>query len=232
MNPVLLADDDIELCELLADYLGAEGFQTHTLHDGESALRQALTQCYEVMVLDVMLPRLSGFEVLRRLRTQSQLPVLMLTARGDCVDRVVGLEIGADDYLPKPFDPRELVARLRAILRRVQPGSGPDMPMVLRIGDLELRIGERSVLRRGQAVALTSAEFSVLKQLMLAVGRIVPRAALTEQALGRKLTRFDRSIDVHVSNLRKKLGPAPEGEMRIKTVRNIGYLYCAALTNA
>lgn len=221
MASILLADDDEELCELLMDYLGDEGFATTCVHDGRAALDAATGDDYEVLILDVMMPGLNGFDVLRELRARAvNLPVLMLTARGEDIDRIVGLELGADDYLPKPFNPRELVARLRAILRR---GTLPTA--VLRVGDVELRSGDRSVLCDGQPVELTGAEFSVLEVLLRAAGRVVSRESLSEQALGRPLTRYDRSLDMHVSHLRKKLGPGPNGEPRIRAVRGQGYLY-------
>jgi two-component system response regulator CpxR len=178
---------------------------------------------YEALILDVMMPGLNGFDVLRELRARTvNLPVLMLTARGEDVDRIVGLELGADDYLPKPFNPRELVARLRAILRR---GTLPAANAQVKVGDVELRTGDRSVRRGGRPVELTGAEFSVLEVLLRAAGRVVARDALSEQALGRPLGRYDRSLDMHVSNLRKKLGPGPGGEPRIRAVRGQGYLY-------
>jgi DNA-binding response OmpR family regulator len=221
MASILLADDDEELCELLMDYLDGEGFATSCVHDGRAALDAATGDDYEALILDVMMPGLNGFDVLRELRARSvSLPVLMLTARGEDVDRIVGLELGADDYLPKPFNPRELVARLRAILRR---GALPTA--MLHIGDVELRTGDRSVSCGGRPVELTGAEFSVLEVLLRAAGRVVAREALSEQALGRPLSRYDRSLDMHVSNLRKKLGPGPNGEPRIRAVRGQGYLY-------
>lgn len=222
MNRILLADDDEELCTLLQDYLGEEGFEILVVHDGRAALRCALSEDIDALVLDVMMPGLNGFDVLRELRTRSALPVLMLTARGEDVDRIVGLELGADDYLPKPFNPRELVARLRAILRRA---SAPPPGTVFRVGDIELRGGDRSVLCRGQAVDLTGAEFNVLEVMLRAAGSVVTRDTLSEQALGRPLSRYDRSLDMHVSNLRKKLGPDDDGEPRIRAVRGQGYLY-------
>ena len=229
MSRILLADDDVELCEMLAEYLRAEGFEPDVAHDGDSALRMALSSPYDVMVLDVMMPRRNGFDVLRELRSQSLIPVLMLTARGEDVDSIVGLELGADDYLTKPCNPRVLVARMRAILRRAESGSSrqgePGSVQALKRGDLEMQTGSRKVLLDGKAVAMTSTEYSVLEVLFRAAGQVVSKVELSEQALGRKLTRYDRSLDMHVSNLRKKLGPLPDGEERIKTVRGVGYLY-------
>jgi len=182
-------------------------------------------------VLDVMLPGIGGFEVLRRLRSgpATHLPVLMLTARGDEVDRVLGLELGADDYLPKPFSSRELVARLRAILRRAHFDVAPSTPAprALRVGDVELNPATREVARGEERIEVTSAEFDLLATLLRAAGEIVSREAISQNALGRELMPFDRSIDVHVSNLRRKLGPDPRGDERIKAVRGIGYIYVA-----
>jgi len=221
---LLLIDDDAELCELLNDYLGAAGFAVTAAHDGAEGIRHALSGTYALAVLDVMLPGLDGFEVLRRIRARSALPVLMLTARGDDVDRIVGLEIGADDYLPKPFNPRELVARIHAILRRsAAPRGAP--PGRLAVGDVEMDTGARVVQRGGTPVELTGAEFALLELLLRGAGQVVERDELSRSVLGRKLMPFDRSIDMHVSNLRRKLGPAPGGGERIKTVRGCGYLY-------
>jgi DNA-binding response OmpR family regulator len=223
---ILLADDDIELCGLLSEYLGQEGFEVDAVHDGAAAVEQGRDGQYDIVILDVMMPKLNGFDVLRSLREHTRAPVLMLTARGDDVDRIVGLEMGADDYLPKPCNPRELVARLRAILRRSQGwSSGDDGSEPIVAGDLELRPGTREALLSGVALILTSAEFNVLETLVRRIGRVVSKGDLSEHALGRKLERYDRSIDVHVSNLRKKLGPLPDGAPRIKTVRGAGYIY-------
>lgn len=226
-NRILIIDDDIELCELLNDYLSAEGFDAEVVHDGETGVERALNNAYGLIVLDVMLPRLSGFEVLRRIRTGSAVPVLMLTARGDEVDRIVGLEMGADDYLPKPFNPRELVARLRAILRRaVLPTTGPeDASSLLAVGDVSVDPGARSVACGGKPVEVTSVEFSLLEVLLRMAGKVISREDLSVQALGRTLNYQDRSIDVHVSSLRKKLGALSDGSERIKSVRGVGYIY-------
>jgi len=226
---LLLADDDEELCEMLRAYLGGEGFDVDLAHDGDAALEQALSGDYDLIILDVMMPQRTGFDVLREIRRKSQVPVLMLTARGGDVDSIVGLELGADDYLPKPCNPRVLVARVRAVLRRggaeVEEGARD-----LAIGDIELRRGSRRVFQNGQPVTLTSTEYSVLSVLIEAAGRVVGKDALSEQALGRKLVRYDRSLDMHISNLRKKLGPLPGGVERIQTVRGVGYLYARAET--
>lgn len=233
---VLIIDDDVELSELVTEYLRREGMETQAVHDGESGTSLALSGEYSVVILDVMLPGIGGFEVLRRIRadrgTAGRLPVLMLTARGDEVDRVLGLELGADDYLPKPFSSRELVARIRAILRRtqneadastVQPSSLRREP--LQVGDLELDTATREVIRDGVALDLTSTEFDLLEVLLRAAGDIVTRETISRTALGRQLMPFDRSIDVHISNLRRKLGPNSRGGERIKAVRSVGYIY-------
>lgn len=225
-NKVLIIDDDVELCELLSDYLAAEGFTVETVHDGESGAEKALGTGFDLVVLDVMLPKLSGFEVLRRIRTGSDVPVLMLTARGDEVDRIVGLEMGADDYLPKPFNTRELVARLRAILRRAVSTPPSDGSLsLLEVGDVTVDPGARTVQCGGTPVETTSVEFSLLEVLLRMAGKVISREDLSIQALGRTLNYQDRSIDVHVSSLRKKLGPLGDGSDRIKSVRGIGYIY-------
>jgi len=229
MNRILLADDDVELCGMLKQYLEVEGFQVSMAHDGEAALNQARTGDYDLIVLDVMMPQLNGFDVLRELRRDSLMPVLMLTARGEDVDSIIGLELGADDYLPKPCNPRVLVARIRAILRRVQSqtqhGEETEPPETLKLSDLEIQTGSRTVTLDGEPIAMTSTEYSVLEVLLREAGHVVSKAELSERALGRELTRYDRSIDMHVSSLRKKLKPLANGEERIKTVRGIGYQY-------
>ena len=195
--------------------------------DGTRGLEQALSGEHLLVVLDVMLPGLNGFEVLRRLRDKSKIPVLLLTARGEDVDRIVGLEIGADDYLPKPFNPRELVARIRAILRRTRTserGSGQPSEL-LRVGEVELDPGTRTVLQRGKPVELTSVEFNLLHVLLREAGRVVPRERLVDIVLSRKFSPFDRSIDMHVSKIRKKLGDSDSGVDHIKTVRGVGYIF-------
>ena len=214
---VLLADDDVELAGMLKEYLEREGFGVATVHDGEAAARLALSGGYQIVVLDVMMPKIDGIEALRQIRQTSRVPVVMLTARGDDIDRIVGLELGADDYVPKPCTPRELVARLRAILRRAQPGAngGP-----LEIGSLTLWPEKRRAQWRGRDLTLTSIEFNVLEVLIRNAGRVVSKHEISEQALGRPLARFDRSIDVHLSAIRQKLG---DGARMIRTVRGLGY---------
>ena len=226
MSRILLVDDDMELCQMLAEYLGPEGFEVETVHDGEDGARQAVTGHYDAVVLDVMLPRLNGFDALRCIRAESRVPVLMLTAKGDAVDRIVGLEMGADDYLPKPCNPRELVARLRAILRRTGPaGDDGQQDDRLREGDLELRASARIVLRSGRKLELTSTEYNILEVLMREAGHVVSKAELSRRALGRELTHYDRSIDMHLSKLRRKLGAAADGRPLIETVRGMGYQF-------
>ncbi len=228
MNRILVIDDDMELCELLADYLKHEGFDVEYVQDPEKGAGRALSGEHALVVLDVMLPGMSGFEVLRRIREHTALPVLMLTARGDEVDRIVGLEMGADDYLPKPFNPRELVARIRAIQRRTDLEIGKtaqkSLPEHLVVGDVELDAGTRTVVCAGEEVELTAVEFNLLEELLINAGRLVSRAELVKKVLGRSHSPYDRSIDVHISSLRRKLGRESGGE-RIKTVRGIGYIY-------
>ena len=220
--PVLLVDDDVELCSSLERLLEMDGFTVKAVHDGDSGVRHALEGGYELVILDVMLPGGDGRKVLRRIRLSSQVPVIMLTARGDEADRIAGLERGADDYLPKPFNPSELVARMRAVLRR---RSGAALPEILRIGDLQIDCGKRRVLRNGGDVALTGAEFDILLLLVRSAGKVLSREEIAEAALGRPMGFFDRSIDNHVSNLRKKLGPRAGNSERIRNVRGAGYVY-------
>jgi len=228
VDRVLVIDDDVELCGLVAEYLGPEGFSVESVVDGTRGLDRALNGDHLLVVLDVMLPGLNGFEVLRRIRAKSRIPVLLLTARGEDVDRIVGLEIGADDYLPKPFNPRELVARIRAILRRTRSTekAGTASPSeILRVGDVELDSGTRTVLLKGRPVDLTSVEFGLLQVLLREAGQVVPRERLTDMVLSRKFSPFDRSIDMHVSKIRKKLGDSDSNGDHIKTVRGVGYIF-------
>lgn len=227
-DQVLVVDDDVELCQLLCKYLSGEGFGVDAVHDGGSGVEKALQGGYDILVLDVMLPGTSGFDVLRRIRTSSRIPVVMLTARGEDVDRIVGLELGADDYLPKPFNPRELVARIRAVLRRASmsdASSTASAPETVAVGDVELDKGTRSVRCGGHVVDLTTVEFDLLEIFLKAAGRVLSREQLVKDALGRDFSPFDRSIDTHVSNLRKKLGRRSDGLDRIKSVRGAGYQY-------
>jgi two-component system response regulator CpxR len=229
---ILVIDDDVELCKLVTRFLAQEGFKIETVNGGASGAERALSGNYALVVLDVMMPGVNGFEVLRRIRAESRLPVLMLTAKGDALDRVLGLEMGADDYLPKPFNPQELVARIRAILRRAQPRAdktrASSLPIVA--GDIEMNPGTRVVRRGGEIVNLTTIEFDLLERLLQAAGEVVGREKLTRDVLGREFSPFDRSIDTHVCNLRRKIGLLADGTERIKGVRGIGYLY--ALSNS
>lgn len=228
MQQILVIDDDSELCELVAEYLEPDGYKVEAVHDGESGLERALSGEHALAVLDYMLPGMNGFEVLRQIRARSRLPIVMLTARGDDMNRIIGLQIGADDYLPKPFNPLELVARINAVLRRSQaePAQKADRE-VLVVGDIEMDSRTRTVRRADKVVELTVVEYSLLEKLLSAPGRILEREELVKAVLHRNLTPFDRSIDTHVSNLRKKLGHEVNGVERIKTVRGVGYIYAS-----
>lgn len=231
MPRLLLADDDPELTQMLKEYLEALGFQIETAADGIQALKRATESDFDLIILDVMMPGRNGLDVLRELRTVKVTPVLMLTARGEDVDSIVGLELGADDYLAKPCNVRVLEARIRALLRRselrVDTEAG-NPGQVIRVGDLSLHSGTRDVLLNELPVILTSTEFNILELLLREAGRVVPKSEMSEHALARPLNAFDRSLDMHVSNLRRKLGPLPDGGERIKTVRGIGYQYLHA----
>ena len=223
---VLLVDDDIELVELLRAYLVSDGFRVSVAHDGESGVRSALVELPDIAVIDVMMPGYSGIEVLRRIRARSSLPVLMLTARGDSESRILGLELGADDYVPKPCTPRELSARLRAILRRslLRPVGDKSVESdSVRIGELVLLPAQRRITWANETLALTNAEFNLLEVLIQKAGQVVSKDLLSEQALGRPHERYDRSIDVHVSSIRRKLPPLPDGRPRIQAVFRRGY---------
>ena len=220
--PILLVDDDRELCILLEEYCAVEGLDLHSEHSGEAGIPLALGGHYELVILDVMMPGMSGMDTLRAIRTQSMVPVLMLTAMGDDMDRILGLELGADDYVPKPCTPRELVARIRAILRRSLPSREQD-PETLSSGDLVMWPGKRTALFRGAPLNLTGAEFSILEILLRHAGKPVSRGTLCEEGLGRPLTRFDRSLDVHLSSIRHKLGHREDGRSPIQTLRGRGY---------
>lgn len=225
MNKLLLIDDDKELSQLLSEYLTTEGFEVAVAYDGEVGVQLATREQYSAIILDVMLPIHNGFEVLKILRKTHQTPVLMLTAKGDTVDRVIGLEIGADDYLPKPCDPRELVARIRAILRRSSnTESAPTKLEKIASGPLVLHLGSRHVTWANSEIILTGTEFSVLEILVRQAGQVISKDDMTEQALNRKLTPYDRSIDVHVSNIRKKLTAAGANKELIINVRGAGYM--------
>ena len=221
---ILLVDDDVELLDMLKTYLEREGFAVTVTDDPEVGVKAALSGEFGLVVLDVMMPRMSGIEVLSRIRSTSRIPVLMLTAKGDDADRIIGLELGADDYVPKPCTPRELLARVRAILRRTQPaGQDEEMPAVIESGQLKLFPRQRRAECDGKLLDLTSTEFNLLEALTRNAGRTVSKDALSEMALGRPLARFDRSIDVHISSIRRKLGTLPDGRSWIQTVVRQGY---------
>lgn len=222
MEDVLLIDDDVELCSMLTEYLDKNGFRVRSVHRGDSGLAAAQQHSWALILLDVMLPGMDGFEVLKRIRLESNVSVLLLTARGEDIDRIVGLEIGADDYLPKPFNPRELLARMRAVLRRRDRTSGP-LPALLRVHDLDLDVAARKAMKAGKRLELTDVEFGLLEALMRAPGQVLSREELSQSVLGRAFDPFDRSLDMHISRLRRKLGRNDEDEDRVKTIRGVGY---------
>jgi two-component system response regulator CpxR len=223
---VLIIDDDIELCGLMSELLKREGFEVECEHEGNRGLERARSGHFDLLVLDVMLPGIDGFEILKRVRELSRIPIIMLTARGEDEDRIVGLELGADDYMSKPFNARELVARIRAIWRRVEtkPSGGR-----VELNGIILDPGSRSVFKDGELVPTTTLEFDILESLMRSAGSVVSRDALMEKMYNRKATPFDRSIDMHVSHLRKKL---EDDRTLIKTVRGIGYQFCRSAEEA
>jgi two-component system, OmpR family, response regulator CpxR len=222
---ILIIDDDVKLCGLLRELLTAEGYEVDAQHRGGGAASRATSGSYSLVVLDVMLPEVNGLDILREIRRTSDVPVILLTARGDEVDRIVGLELGSDDYLPKPFNTRELLARMRAVLRRFQRHEADAGQRVLEVGDIVLDPGARTVLRDGQPVTLTTVEFDLLRALLASAGQVVSREELSEKVLERKFDPFDRSIDMHISKLRRKLEDQEDGAERIKTVRSVGYIY-------
>ncbi len=224
---VLVIDDDKKLCRLIVDYLSPMGYDVSTVHNGPDGVEKAVAEAWHAVILDVMLPGLDGFEVLKQIRRQSDVPVLMLTARGDEADRIVGLEIGADDYLPKTFSTRELLARLRAVTRRAtRPATSADTeaPAELVVGRLRVNTGSHLVVLGDQALELTPVEFALLASLARARGRVKSREQLLEEIRDRNFDVFDRSIDVHISALRKKLGDDPKEPRFIRTVRAAGYM--------
>jgi two-component system response regulator CpxR len=232
-SKILVVDDDVELCELVQQYLGSQGFHVDAVHDGAAGVAESLSNSYDLVSLDVMLPGIRGFEALRQIRAKSAVPVVMLTAHGEDVDRIVGLEIGADDYMPKPFNPRELAARIHAVLRRTAAGmarEGKPQSMVA-LGDVRLDMPARAAYQKERQVELTSAEFELLAQFLKAPGQVLTREDLVKNALGRELEPSDRSLDVHISNLRRKLGLAEDGAERIRAIRNVGYVYVVASTS-
>jgi two-component system, OmpR family, response regulator len=220
---VLLIDDDVELAGMLGTYLELEGFEVKAVHDGESGIFEALHGHHDIVVLDVMMPGKTGIDVLVRIRAHGAMPVLMLTAKGDDADRIVGLELGADDYVPKPCTPRELTARIRAILRRSGTHESGSSPSLHTVDALTIWPEQRCCEWAGKPLELTSTEFNLLEVLARNAGRVVSKAELSEQALGRPLARYDRSIDVHISSIRRKLAPLPDGRPRIQAVFNKGY---------
>jgi DNA-binding response OmpR family regulator len=222
MARVLIIDDDVELCRLLAERLSTEDFSIEAIHNGQHGLERALSHNYALVILDLMLPGMKGLDVLRHLRERSTVPVLILTARGEDVDRILGLEIGADDYLPKPFNPRELIARIHAILRRTTYTKNSSVPLV--VDDIRLDSTAREAWINDAHLDLTGVEFSLLETLLHHAGHVVTREHLTETVLGRRLGPFDRVIDVHISNVRRKLTQAADAGERIKAVRGSGYL--------
>jgi len=224
-NTILLADDDTELSGLLKEYFESESFNVRLAPDGIAALEEARKPGLDLVVLDVMMPGMNGMDVLRELRKESKLPVIMLTARGDDMDRILGLELGADDYVPKPCNPRELLARIKAVMRR---GQGQVEQSSIMVDDIELNHGSRTLLKSGELVDVTSTEFSILYELLQHIGEVVSKRDLYMSALGREPVPHDRSVDMHVSNLRRKLGPDPRGDNRIETIRGIDYQYRTA----
>lgn len=223
MDRILLVDDDLELTTLLREYLSEEGFAVEATDDGRVAIAAATSGTVDIIVLDVMMPRLNGIDVLQRIRRTSSIPILMLTAKGDDTDRIAGLNLGADDYVPKPCSPGELAARLRAILRRITkagPDAGPD---VLQAGGLVMNPGSRTAEWDGQTLTLTGTEFSLLETLVRNAGQIVSKDELSQQVFGKPLSAFDRRIDVHLSAIRQKLGKRADGLPWIQSVRGQGY---------
>ncbi len=225
MSKVLIVDDDVDLTVMLSQFLIREGFQVHAVHDGETGVAQALGGDYSVVVMDIMMPRISGIEALRRIRGASNVPVLMLTARGDNIDRIVGLDMGADDYVPKPFNPGELVARIRAILRRVEGREAATSrgARVLQAGGLTLWLGSRRAQWQGQPLELTGTEYTLLEVLARHAGQLISKQEISVQAFGQPLGPFDRRIDVHISSIRQKLGVRSDGQSWIQSVRGQGY---------
>ncbi|CAM5203171.1 response regulator [Alishewanella longhuensis] len=223
---ILMIDDDTELCQLVSEYLALDGFAFEAVHDGQSGLERVASAGADLILLDVMLPRLDGLAVLKALRAGVYCPVLMLTARGDDIDRILGLELGADDYLAKPFNPRELVARIKAILRRVELAQQEPQQAVtlLKVNEVALNTQNRQVSCCGQLVSLTATEFQLLELLMRRAGEVLSKEELSKNVLGRRLQMYDRSLDMHISNIRKKLAQFSQVE-KIQTLRGSGYLF-------
>ncbi|MGR0278774.1 response regulator transcription factor [Marinomonas dokdonensis] len=227
MVKLLLADDDARLSDLIKDYFVGEGYEVSHAWNGREALALMAQDTPDIVILDVMMPELDGFETLKQIRNKSSLPVIMLTAKGDDIDRILGLEMGADDYLSKPFNPRELLARIKAILRRASQEKEGDSTADLELSGVLLRRKNRTVFLEGEPVELTSSEYTLLECMMMVPGQVLTKQELSEKALGRKLTMYDRSLDMHISNLRKKIGNLDNSEPRIKTVRGVGYIFVA-----
>ncbi|UXH77229.1 response regulator transcription factor [Roseateles amylovorans] len=229
MNKVLIVDDDVDLTAMLSQYLVREGFEVDAVHDGEAGVLAATSTAYSIVILDIMMPRVSGIEALRRIRSSSLVPVVMLTARGDNIDRIVGLDMGADDYVPKPCTPGELVARIRAILRRTEARAatlsplGPPASKMLQAGPLQLWPGSRRALWQGEPLDLTGTEFTLLEILIRHAGQLISKQDISQQAFGQPLAPFDRRIDVHISSIRQKLGLRADGQSWIQSVRGRGY---------
>lgn len=226
---ILLIDDDVELTNMISQYLAHEGFEVYAVHDGESGIAELARRPYAITVLDIMMPGVSGLETLQRIRQHSRVPVLMLTARGDDIDKVTGLNLGADDYVAKPCSPAELLARIRAILRRTKSAHSTDTPSSsprkFQAGPLELWPGSRQANWHGAPLELTGTEFMLLEVLARHAGSLVSKQDISMDAFNRPLTRFDRRIDVHISAIRQKLGNRPDGQPWIQNVRGLGYQF-------
>ncbi len=225
MTSILMIDDDVALTQLVAEYLQLDGYQFKAVHQGPEGLELAKSNTFQLVLLDIMLPGMDGLTVLKQLRQHSYCPVLMLTARGDEIDKVVGLELGADDYLAKPFSPRELVARIKAILRRVELIQHQQQPQLsaLQVNGLRLDSAKRQILVGEQPLILTATEYQILELLLRHAGDVVSKEDLSQLALGKRLQLYDRSLDMHISNIRKKIAQYDEGE-KIQTLRGLGYV--------
>jgi two-component system, OmpR family, response regulator CpxR len=228
MHQILVIDNDTRSCELLTEYLERDGYKVETVYEGAAGVKRALSGDHALALLDYILPGINGFEVLRQIRAHSRLPIIMVSARGDDINRIIGLQIGADDYLAKPFNPLELLARINAVLRRTQ--IDPERKQareILVLGDIEIDCRTRTVRRAGEVVELTLVEYSLLEKLLSAPGRILEREGIVKEVFHRNPSPLDRSIDTHLSNLRRKLGHQVNGVERIKTVRGVGYIYAS-----
>ncbi|TDO99037.1 response regulator transcription factor [Marinomonas balearica] len=225
MVKLLLADDDARLSELIKEYFDGEGYDVTHAWNGREALDCMAQEMPDIVILDVMMPELDGFDTLKQIRSKSTVPVIMLTAKGDDIDRILGLEMGADDYLSKPFNPRELLARIKAILRRSTQEKDDDTVTDIEMSGVLLRRKDRTVHLDGELVDLTTSEYTLLECMLMVPGQVLTKQELSEKALGRKLTMYDRSLDMHISNLRKKVGNQKSGDARIKTVRGVGYIF-------